>query len=62
MKYRWAGVVLAVHNDIAVGDIHGNKRVLHTNTSNGSIYGMDSNGCNKSPLIGDFNFLGGGEG
>ena len=38
-----------------------NNRVLYTNTSDGSIYVMDSNGCNKTPFIGDFNFLEGGE-
>jgi len=39
---------------------YGGNRVLYTNTSNGSIYVMDSNGCNKTPFIGDFNFLEGG--
>ncbi len=36
---------------------YGKERVLYTNTSNGSIYIMDANGCNKTPFIGDFNFL-----
>ena len=40
---------------------YGKERVLYTNTSNGSIYIMDANGCNKTPFIGDFNFLEGGE-
>ena len=37
------------------------EKILYTRPENGDIWIMDQNGCNKTPLIGDFNFLEGGE-
>lgn len=50
---------------LAVGDEpdwspDGNE-IIYTNTKAGGVWIMDSNGCNKEPLIGDFNFKEGGK-
>jgi len=36
------------------------RKILYTRLEKGDIWIMDSNGCNKTPFIGDFNFLEGG--
>jgi len=35
-------------------------KIIYTNTLYGEVWVMDANGCNKTPLIGDFNFKKGG--
>ena len=37
------------------------EKILYTRPERGDIWIMNSNGCNKTPFIGDFNFLEGGE-
>ncbi len=34
------------------------SKIIYTNTIYGEVWIMDDNGCNKTPLIGDFNFKG----
>ena len=38
------------------------EKILYTQTENCDIWIMDKRGCNKTPFIGDFNFLEGGGG
>ena len=37
------------------------SKIIYTNTKTGEVWIMNPNGCNKVPLIGDFNFKEGGK-